>query len=50
MKLNKKGLTTIELLISFVLLAIIVASAYGTVESYKHKASIEPYKTNIYTY
>ena len=50
MKLNKKGLTTIELLISFVLLAIIVASAYGTVESYKNKESIEEYKNNIYTY
>lgn len=50
MKLNKNGLTTIELLISFVLLAIIVASAYGTVESYKNKESIEEYKNKIYTY
>ena len=50
MKLNKKGLTTIELLISFVLLAIIVASAYGTVESYKNKENIEEYKNKIYTY
>lgn len=50
MKLNKKGLTTIELLISFVLLAIIVASAYGTVEAYKNKEAIEEYKNKIYTY
>ena len=36
MKLNNKGVTTIEILISFVLLAIIVVSLYGSVESYKN--------------
>lgn len=49
-KLNNKGLTTIELLISFVLLAILVASLYGTVETYKNKQSIEEFKDEIYTY
>lgn len=49
-KLNNKGLTTIELLISFVLLAIIVSSLYGTVENYKNKQNIEEYKNKIFTY
>ena len=49
-KLNNKGLTTIELLISFVLLAILVASLYGTVETYKNRQSIEEFKDEIYTY
>ena len=50
MKLNNKGITTIEILISFVLLAIIVVSLYGTVESYKNKQNIESEKNQIMTY
>ena len=50
MKLNNKGVTTIELLISFVLLAIIVVSLYGSVESYKNKQNIESEKNQIMTY
>ena len=50
MKLNNKGVTTIEILISFVLLAIIVVSLYGTVESYKNKQNIESEKNQIMTY
>lgn len=49
-KLNNRGLTTIELLISFVLLAILVVSLYGTVETYKNRQSIEEFKDEIYTY
>ncbi len=50
MKLNNKGVTTIEILISFVLLAIIVVSLYGSVESYKNKQNIESNKNQIMTY
>ncbi len=50
MKLNNKGITTIEILISFVLLAIIVVSLYGSVESYKNKQNIESEKNQIMTY
>lgn len=50
MKLNNKGVTTIEILISFVLLAIIVVSLYGSVESYKNKQNIESEKNQIMTY
>ncbi len=50
MKINNKGMTTIEILISFVLLAIIVVSLYGTVESYKNKQNIESDKNQIMTY
>lgn len=47
---NNKGFTTIEILITFVLLAIIVTSLYGTVESYKNKENIESYKSKILSY
>ncbi len=50
MKLNNKGVTTVEVLVSFVLLAIIVVSLYGTVESYKNKQNIESEKNQIMTY
>lgn len=50
MKLNNKGMTTVEVLISFVLLAIIVVSLYGSVESYKNKENIESNKNQIMTY
>ena len=50
MKLNNKGVTTIEILISFVLLAIIVVSLYGSVESYKNKQNIESEKNQMMTY
>lgn len=47
---NNKGFTTIEVLITFVLLAIIVTSLYGTVESYKNKENIESYKSKVMSY
>lgn len=49
-KLNNKGMSTIELLVSFVLLVILVVSIYGTVESYKNKQNIEGYNLEIMTY
>lgn len=50
MKLNNKGVTTVEVLVSFVLLAIIVVSLYGTVESYKNKQNMESNKNQIMAY
>ena len=50
MKLNSKGMTTIEILVTFVLVVILTVSMYGTVSSYKSKQQIESYKEKIYTY
>ena len=49
-KLNNKGITTIEILLSFVIIVIITMSMYGTVSAFNEKRMIEEYKTQIYTY
>ena len=49
-KLNSKGMTTVEILVCFVLIVIITVSLYSTVSSYKNKQQIESYKEKIYTY
>ena len=49
-KLNNKGITTIEVIISFVIVVIISASLYTTVTNYNQKRLIEGYKSKIYTY
>ncbi len=48
--LNQKGLTTIELLVCFVLISILSVSMYETVTNYKEKQQIESMKTEITTY
>lgn len=50
MRLNNKGITTIEVIICFVLVVTITTSMYGTVASYNQKRIIEQYKEEIYTY
>lgn len=49
-KLNNKGMTTIEVLLSFVLIVIITVSMYGTVSAFNEKRMIEEYKSEIYVY
>lgn len=49
-KLNNKGITTIEVIVSFVIVVIITASLYTTVSNYNQKRLLENYKSKIYTY
>lgn len=49
-RLNNKGITTIEVIISFVIVVIITTSLYTTVSNYNQKRLIENYKSKIYTY
>ncbi len=49
-KLNNKGLTSIEVLISFIIVTAITISLFDTVTSYKTKQQIESYKSTITGY
>ena len=49
-KLNNKGMTTIEILVSFVLVAIISSSLYTSVTNYNNKRKLESTKLQINTY
>mgnify|MGYP004507722323 CR=1 FL=1 len=49
-RLNNNGITTIEILICFVLLAVISTSLYNTVSVYRNKQTLEMEKEKIYTY
>lgn len=49
-RLNNRGITTIEILICFVLLAVISTSLYNTVSIYRNKQILEREKEKIYTY
>lgn len=49
-KLNNKGMTTIEILVTFVIVVIIVVSMYASVTSLKDKETIESYKESLITY
>ena len=49
-KLNNKGITTVEVLICFVLVVIITVSIYATVSSFNEKKIVEGYKEQIYNY
>jgi len=48
--LNNKGMTTLEVLLSFVIIVIITMSMYGTVSAFNEKRMIEEYKSQIYSY
>ena len=49
-KLNNKGITSIELLISFIIVTAITVSLFDVVTSYKTKQQIESYKNTITEY
>lgn len=49
-KLNNKGMTAIEILVTFVLVAVIVVSLYEAVITLKNKETISSYKLSLVTY
>ena len=49
-KLNNKGITTIEVIICFVLVVTITSAMFTTVSSFNQRRIIEQYKEEIYTY
>ena len=49
-KLNSKGMTTVEILVSFVLVALISASLYTTISNYNRKMDRESFKLEINKY
>ena len=50
MKLNNKGITTIEVLICFVLIVIITVAMYATISNFNEKKVLEGYKEQILNY
>lgn len=49
-KLNNKGMTTAEILVSFILVSLISAILYTTVSNYNTRRQMENYKLQISTY
>ena len=49
-RLNSKGITTVEVLVCFVLVVIITLSMYQTISFYNEKRILEGYKQKIYSY
>lgn len=49
-KLNNKGMTSIEVLLSFIVVVMISTSMYSTVIAYQNKQQIESFKEKIMTY
>ncbi|MBQ6497910.1 MAG: hypothetical protein IJI58_04265 [Bacilli bacterium] len=49
-KLNNKGMTTVEVIVCFILVVTIATSMYSTVASFNQKRIIEQNKEEIYTY
>ena len=50
MKLNNKGVTTIEILICFVLISLIAMSMYSTISAFNEKRIEENYRTKLIIY
>ena len=50
MKLNNKGMTTVEILVTFVIVVIIVTSLYSSVVALKNKETIASYKESLIAY
>ena len=49
-RLNNKGMTAIEILITFVIVVIIVISMYNGIMDLKTKETIASYKLSLVTY
>lgn len=49
-KLNNKGITTIEVLLCFIIVVIIATSMFSTISSFNERRIIEQYKEKVYTY
>lgn len=50
LKLNNKGMTTVEILVSFILISMISATLFTTVSNYNMKRQLENNKLEINTY
>lgn len=50
MRLNNKGITTIEVLLCFIIVMIMAMAMYGAISSFNDKRIIEAYKEKVYTY
>ncbi len=50
MKLNKKGITSVELLVSFIIVSVIVISMYNFIMNYQNKAQIQNINSEVITY
>ena len=48
--INKKGITSIEILICFTITAVLVISMFKVIDSYKDRQDLESYKNTITTY
>lgn len=49
-KLNNKGITTIELIVSIVLIMMVASSLFSTITAYNEKRQVEGYKAEVLTY
>lgn len=49
-KLNNKGMTAIEILVTFLIIAVIVVSLYDGIVALKDKETISSYKLSLVTY
>lgn len=49
-KLNNKGMTIVEVLVCFVIVAIVMMSLFSTVSSFNEKRIQESYRSKIYTF
>ncbi len=49
-KLNNKGMTSIEVLLSFIVVVMLSVSMYTTISAYQNKQNIESFKEKIMTY
>ncbi len=49
-KLNNKGMTVVEILVTFLLVAVIIVSLYDGIVALKNKETIASYKLSLVTY
>ena len=49
-KLNNKGMTAVEILVTFVIIIVIVVSMYNGILDLKNKETISSYKLSLVTY
>ncbi len=50
MRLNQKGFTVIEVLVTFVLLSIVMVSLFSTISAFNEKRIQESYRAKVYEY
>ena len=50
MKLNKKGITSVELLVSFIIVSTIVVSMFNLIMNYRNKEQIEEINNEVISF